>query len=216
MKFFSKCLGINRTFSLICCMFWIFSPAEGKTISEVMGSRVILHCRNKSINKLIQLTWKMNDVTLFSFTPLKPLHVSPEALSLNIRMSESESQLHTLIIERAQKSHTGNYTCETNTAAGPEEQTWELIITENVDVKKWKKLVIAVAVPCVCCLILIIALAILLRACKRRTETDIHSPTAEMQEQTEDIYENCLEAANRERRRYNQPYPYKARTHNMK
>lgn len=120
---------------VITGLWWKFSLSsenlltEGKTISEVMGSRVILHCRNKSINKLIQLTWKMNDVTLFSFTPLKPLHVSPEALSLNIRMSESESQLHTLIIERAQKSHTGNYTCETNTAAGPEEQTWELIIT---------------------------------------------------------------------------------------
>lgn len=32
-------------------------------------------------------------------------------------------------------------------------------------------------------------------------------------EQTEDIYENCLEAAVQERRGYNQPYHYKFRAH---
>lgn len=94
-----------------------------------MGSRVILRCQNKSISTLTQLTWKMNGAALFSFIPLTPLHISPEALSLNIRMSESESQLYALIIQTAQTSHTGNYTCETNSDAGAQEQKWELIIT---------------------------------------------------------------------------------------
>lgn len=210
MEDFSKYLGINRTFSLICCMFWIFSPAEGSTISEVVGSRVTLHC-NESSSKLHQLTWKMNTVTLFSFNLKKPLHVAAEAVRLN--MNTSDHQPYVLVIERVQKSHTGNYTCEKNTDTGVWEQSWELLITEYEEGTKENRdkiaIAVAVVVPCVCCLIFVIVLkSILKRANKYRAESSVHSPAAEM-EKTEDIYENCLE----QQRGHNKPRHYNPRTH---
>lgn len=107
----------------------MFPLTEGNTISEAVGSRVTLHCNNESISMLRQLTWKMKGVTLFSFNPQKPLHISEEAVRLNIHMSKSDNQLYALVIERVQESHTGNYTCETNTDTGVWERKWELIIT---------------------------------------------------------------------------------------
>lgn len=88
-----------------------------------MGTTLILRCNNLNI-MLNQLTWKKNGIALFSFIPKQPPHISPEAAHLNISMSE-----HTLIIESAHVSHTGNYTCETATDAGALEKKWELIIT---------------------------------------------------------------------------------------
>ncbi|XP_054470711.1 gap junction alpha-8 protein-like [Anoplopoma fimbria] len=208
MKDFCNYLGINWRISLICCMFWIFSPAEGNTISEVVGSKVILHCKKEPNDTLAQLTWKMNRVTLYSFTPKQPLHISQEAHRLNIQMVES--QLYELVIENVQKSHTGNYTCETTTDKRTQEQMWELLITERR--KAGNILVIAVAsmVPCVCCLIFILAWIILNRVRKQRAEN--HSPTAEMQETEEDIYENCLETNVSQQRGFNHPQCNKPRT----
>ncbi|KAA8588057.1 hypothetical protein FQN60_001251 [Etheostoma spectabile] len=130
MEAFCKYLGINRTFSLICYMFWIFSPAEGNTISQVVGSKVTLPCNYESNSTLVQLTWKMNKNILFSYKPKTALHNSTIALNLSISMSMSESQMFALVIERVQKSHTGNYTCDINTFKGIEDQRrWDLIIT---------------------------------------------------------------------------------------
>ncbi|KAM6979327.1 uncharacterized protein LKV04_014503 [Tautogolabrus adspersus] len=173
MENFYKYMGIRETFSLILYMFWIFSPAEGKSIDAEAGRTVNLPCNNKSIGSLTQLTWHMNEVQhLFSFIPQKAVHNSPEAQRLNMNMSDSESQLYGLVIERAQKSHTGSYTCKTTTATGVWEQKWELIITDPEEVKPWNKLVIAVAatVPCVCGLIFIIVLIIMLKVCKKGSE----------------------------------------------
>lgn len=210
MEDFCKYLGINKTVSLICCMFWIFSAAEGNSISTVVGSKVILRCKNGTNDMLTQLTWKMNKNLLFSFIPNQRLHENEEALPPKTNMSLSEGELYALVIERAEKSHTGNYTCEINTDKGSEEQKWELIITEHEESGNFNKLLIAVAVtvPCVCCLIFIIAFAILRRVCKRAGG---RSRSAEMQEREEDIYENCLET--NQRRGYNQPNHYKPRAH---
>ncbi|KAF1382651.1 hypothetical protein PFLUV_G00145980 [Perca fluviatilis] len=196
-----KYLGINRTCSLICCMFWIFSPAEGNTISQVVGTKVTLPCKNES--KLGQLTWKMNEDILFTYNPKIHLHKSSKALNLSISMSMSERQMYALVIERVQKSHTANYTCEISTSNGIESQRWELIITEREEAGHMDKLVIAVAavVPCVCLLTFALAFIILQRVCKKR---------AEDQEQEEDIYENCLEG---QRRGFNQPHHNKPWAH---
>ncbi|XP_073329652.1 uncharacterized protein [Pagrus major] len=211
MEYFSKYLGINRTLSLICCMFWMFSPADGAPVSEVVGNSVILTCGNNSNSMLTQLTWKKDGVTLFSLIPQTTIHVSKEAQELNINMSVSESLLYPLIIESVQTYHRGNYTCETNTDTGLSEEKWELIITEHVEGENWYMTVIAVAVPCVCCLIIIITLTILHGVHKRRERNSSHAPTAEMhQEKEEDIYENCLESR---QRGYNQPGHSKPRAH---
>ncbi|XP_078118182.1 uncharacterized protein LOC144525335 isoform X2 [Sander vitreus] len=187
MEDFCKYLGINRTFSLICCMFWIFSPAEGNTISQVVGTKVTLPCSQtvkQSNSSLVQLSWKMDKCILFTYKPKTPLHNYSIALNLSLSMSMSESQMFALVIERVQKSHTANYTCEINTYNGIENQRWELIITELEEAGNMDKLVIAVAavVPCVCCLTFALAFIILQRVCKR----------AEDKEEEEDIYENCL------------------------
>ncbi|XP_042350379.1 uncharacterized protein LOC121948909 isoform X2 [Plectropomus leopardus] len=213
MENFCKYLGFNGTFSLICCILWIFSPAEGKTISRVVGSRVILHCKNETKSTLSQLTWKMDKDILFTFNPSLPLYESSKAHNLTINMSLLESKQYALVIDRAHLSHTGNYTCEINTKELLEEQKWELIITEPVENGNSDKLMIAMAatVPCACCLIFIITLVILLKVHKR---AQAHSQTAEMvniKEREEDIYENCLET--NQRRGYNQRQHYKPRTH---
>ncbi|KAK5920932.1 hypothetical protein CgunFtcFv8_024681 [Champsocephalus gunnari] len=190
MEDFSKYLGINWTFFLTCCMFWIFSPAEGNNISREVGSPAILYCNISSNSTLNQLTWKMNTVLLFSFKPKESLHKTEEAKRLNINMSESRP--YALVIERVQKSHEGNYTCEISTVLGVDECKWELKITEEAVPGNLNKLMIvaAVVVPCVCCLILILALIILYRCHKQRAENC--SRTSEMQPE-EVIYENCLE-----------------------
>ncbi|XP_034741400.1 uncharacterized protein LOC117952901 [Etheostoma cragini] len=210
MEAFCKYLGVNRTFSLICYMFWIFPPAEGNTISQVVGSKVILPCNYKSNSTLVQLTWKMNDNILFTYKPKTALYNSTTALNLNISMSMSESQMSALVIERVQKSHTGNYTCDINTFKGIEDpRRWDLIITEHEEAGNVDKLLIAVAavVPCVCCLTFALAFIILQRVRKQRAEDPSH--IAEMQQkQEEDIYENCLEG---QQRGYNQPRYYKVR-----
>ncbi|XP_031725291.1 uncharacterized protein LOC116395494 [Anarrhichthys ocellatus] len=210
MEDFRNYLGIYWMFSVICCMFWIFSPAEGNTITGVVGSEVILPCKNESNSTLYQLIWKRNGTILFGFHPERPLHIGEEALRLNINMSESE--LYPLVIKSVQKSHTGNYTCDFNTEKRTHERKWELIIADPEFKKARNMLVIAVAsiVPCVCCLIFIIAWIILHRIRKQRAED--HSPTTEMQEKEEDIYENCLEIEVSQRRGYNQHHRYKHRT----
>lgn len=105
------------------------SLSEGyTTISRVVGSKVILHC-NKSLSTFLQLTWKMNEVNLYSFKPKEPLHIHNEAIGLNINMSLSESEHYALVMNKAQKSHTGNYTCESIAIEGAWEHTWELIVT---------------------------------------------------------------------------------------
>ncbi|XP_074515178.1 uncharacterized protein LOC141782551 isoform X1 [Sebastes fasciatus] len=205
MEDFCKHLGI-RMLSLICCMFWIFSTAEGNSITGVVGSKVILKCKNDSNGTINQLTWKRNGVLLIGFMPPSTLHRSPEAVRLNINMSKS--QLNTLVIERAQTSHTGNYTCEITKDEAVLGEKWELIIkdAENSD-QLW--IVVAVVVPCVCCLIFILALTILLRVRKRRAGDN--SPNADM-EREEDIYENCLETDVGQRRGHNQRYHCITRT----
>ncbi|KAK9537734.1 hypothetical protein VZT92_005325 [Zoarces viviparus] len=210
MEDFRNYLGIYWMFSVICCMFWIFSPAEGKTMSRVVGSTVILPCKNESNSTFNQLTWNRNGTKLFAFHPTRPLYIYEEALRLNINMSESE--LYPLVIESVQKSHTGNYTCEVQTDKRTEVRKWELIIADPELKKAGNMLVIAVAsaVPCVCCLIFILAWIILHRVRKQRAED--HSPTAAMQEKEEDIYENCLEIEASQRRGYNQHQRYKHRT----
>nr|XP_046261129.1 gap junction alpha-8 protein-like [Scatophagus argus] len=211
MKDFPKYLSISWTFALICCMFPIFSPAGGKTISAMVGSRVVLHCGNKSNITFSQLTWKMNGLTFLSLIPQKSFYIDPKAQNLTMNISESKSQMYALIIEKAQMFHTGNYTCEINTDAGPWEHKSELIITEfplNSEGENWNKLVIAAAVgvSCVCCLVFIIALTVLQRSCRHCAGTSIHSPTAEMQEQTEEIYENCLALDVNQQHGYNEPH----------
>ncbi|KAI9530310.1 hypothetical protein NQZ68_004327 [Dissostichus eleginoides] len=117
-------------------MFWIFSPADGNNISREVGSTAILPCDISSNSTLNQLTWKMNRVPLISFRPKESSHKSEEAKRLNINMSESDP--YALVIERVQKSHEGNYTCEISTVMGVEECKWELKITGTVLApRKW-------------------------------------------------------------------------------
>ncbi|KAM8855333.1 uncharacterized protein AB9W97_020264 [Spinachia spinachia] len=200
MENFCNYFYINGTFSIIRCMFWIFSLAEGSSISKAAGSTVVLPCGDESNGTLVQLTWKVNGATLFSFKPQQRLHTSNEAPHRNIKLTGSP--LNALLIENVQESHTGNYTCEINTDARARELKWELIITG-----KSENVLIAVAsvVPCVCCLIFILAWIILHRVRIQRKVDG--SPTAEMQEREEDIYENCLI----QQRRANPPHCYQQR-----
>ena len=71
----------------------------------------------------------MNGVLLISFRPTEAQYISEEAHSLKIKMSLLESQLYPLIIERVQRFHMGNYTCDTAMHIGLLEEKWELIIT---------------------------------------------------------------------------------------
>ena len=106
------------------------SLSEGyTTISQVVGSKVILHC-NESLSTFLQLTWKMNGVNLYSFRPQTPLYVNEEAVRLNKNMSLSESEQYVLVMDQVKKSHAGNYTCEVAISNGAWEYTWELIVTD--------------------------------------------------------------------------------------
>ncbi|KAM3606971.1 uncharacterized protein V6R79_000184 [Siganus canaliculatus] len=130
MKDYGKFLAVNIT----CCMLWIFSPtAEGTNITAVVGSRLTLRCDNRSVNPLTQLTWKKDGATLFTFKPDTALHTSNKSLSLNIKLSASESYPYTLILEQLYRNHTGKYTCEINTERGPEEeQQWNIAVTGQI------------------------------------------------------------------------------------
>lgn len=105
----------------------VFPNTERSTISREVGSRVILPCKTESNVTLVQLTWKTNGVTLFSFKPPGLLHSSNESTHRNINITDSPPKA--LLIENVQESHAGNYTCEFNTDARFQEQRWELIIT---------------------------------------------------------------------------------------
>ncbi|KAM9709824.1 uncharacterized protein ACNS7B_023989 isoform 2-T2 [Menidia menidia] len=193
----SRYLGIN---GMICCMFWMFSPSEEYLISKMAGSTVTLHCKNNTFDTLRHLTWTMNGKRLFSFSPKKENTTteSEDAIRLNIKMSDFKS-FCSLVIEKAQKYHTGNYTCETTTNSGVWQQDTELVITDEEAEYDYRLIAVAAAVPCVCLIIFIVVFVILRRA-RRQPEHRIQSPPAEMQQQprrqqqrTEEIYENCLE-----------------------
>ncbi|XP_030614058.1 uncharacterized protein LOC115800700 [Archocentrus centrarchus] len=207
MEDFSKYLGINRTLALICCILYTSLQADGNSIFQMTGNTVTLQCSNMSINCLIQVAWMRDGDNLFSFKLQRTSNSSqktldskwiqyPAAASLKVNMSTSESQLYALIIESAQKNHTGNYTCATTTDSGVFDQKWELIITEDVEAGNPHKTHVAAAVivPCVCFLIFIItALTILIGVCQQRSENTTRSPRATSGEQREHIYENPLE-----------------------
>ncbi|XP_040058191.2 uncharacterized protein LOC120834320 [Gasterosteus aculeatus] len=192
---------INWKFSIICCMSWISSLAERSTISREVGSRVILPCKTESNVTLVQLTWKTNGVTLFSFQPPDNLHISNESTHRNINITDSPPKA--LLIENVQESHAGNYTCEFNTNARFQEQRWELIITAPGKSENTLIITVASAVPCVCCLIFILAWIILHRV--RIQHAEGRSPPAEM-EREETIYENCLRIDVRQQGSHNHPH----------
>ncbi|XP_025759788.1 uncharacterized protein LOC109197494 [Oreochromis niloticus] len=167
---------------------WELVITEGNSTSRMVGSTVTLHCSNNTIGDLLQLTWRRNGTQLFSFKPQKALNSrsvtlssnqktsdsriirSPAAATLNLTMSTLESQLYPLIIESAQKSHTGNYTCEMTTDSGFFEQKWELVITDEAESSEIHDAT-AVIVRCVCFLVVTItALAIMRRVCKQRSK----------------------------------------------
>ncbi|XP_063356278.1 uncharacterized protein LOC134646337 [Pelmatolapia mariae] len=228
METISRYLDISQTFTLICCFSCIFLQTEGNSTSWMVGSTVTLHCSNNSISNLLQLTWRRNGTHLFSFKAQKTSNNSSVTLSsnqktsdsriirssaaaiLNLSMSTLKSQLYALIIERAQKSHEGNYTCETTTDSGVFEQKWELMITEDAEAGNPLKIhIAAIMVACVCFLIFIIcALTFLRQICKRQSENitqlTVTSP--------EHLYENPLELEARQRRFQNQVLPYTKRT----
>ncbi|XP_035762516.1 uncharacterized protein LOC102792257 [Neolamprologus brichardi] len=215
---FSRYLGINWTLTLIWCFFYIFLQAEAHRISQTAGSTVTLNCSNDSISNLTQLAWKMNGDILFTIRPDKTLNssskvrcvTSSKAESLKLNVSMLKSQLYALNITRAQRSHTGNYTCEFSASKGVGEKKWELIITEDAEAGNQLKIPLAVAVivPCTCFLIFLITIVIILRkVCKRHSRS--RSP-ASIMEQKEDIYENCLELENHRRSQIQvQPYKYR-------
>ncbi|XP_039861392.1 uncharacterized protein LOC120717446 isoform X1 [Simochromis diagramma] len=218
---FSRYLGINWTLTLIWCFFYIFLQAETHRISQTAGSTVTLNCSNDSIINLTQLSWKMNGEILFTIRTDKTLNsssndskvrfvTSSKAESLKLNMSMLKSQLYALTITRAQRWHTGNYTCEFSASKGVGEKKWELVITEDAEAGNQLKipLAIAVIVPCTCFLIFLITIVIIQRkVCKRRSRS--RSP-ASIMEQKEDIYENCLELENRRRSQIQvQPYKYR-------
>lgn len=225
---FSRYLGINWTLTLICCFFYIFLQAETHRISRTAGSTVTLNCSNDSISNLTQLAWKMNGDNLFiirsdgtsnsSCVSLKNSSKVPEAScaryptaeNLKLNVSMLKNQLYALTITRAQSSHTGNYTCEFSASKGIGEQKWELVITEDAEARKALNIPLAIViVPCTCFLIFLITIVIILRkVCKRRLRS--RSPNSIM-EQKEDIYENCLELENRQRRSQIQVQPYRYR-----
>ncbi|XP_047457018.1 uncharacterized protein LOC125017651 [Mugil cephalus] len=195
MEHFSRYLSINWTLTLIlCCIFQLLLPAEGN-ISEVAGSTVTLTCNNNSIGGLSLLKWTMNGVHLFSFTPQEKLFATEEAVRLNMNMSQLESELYALIIEKAQVDHRGNYTCETITNTGVWQQSWQLIITDEPGKFPVLMIAVAVGVPCVCFLIFVLVFILLRRLCLQRNN---YPPAVIMSvrqpAQREDIYENCLES----------------------
>ncbi|XP_029386005.1 cell surface glycoprotein CD200 receptor 1-B-like [Echeneis naucrates] len=186
-------LAIRWILLQIFCYVWIVS-SDGGTISKTVGSKGILHC-NKLNGTLNQLTWKINGSVLFSYKPQKDPYINKEAERLKINISVSEDEQLSLIIERVQKYHSGNYTCEVASSDGTLHWNWELLITEHEvhdEAEKWRMMIlVAVFVPCVCFLVSIISWAILRGCSRHREDRNQHATTGVMQ--SEDIYENCLE-----------------------
>ncbi|XP_005723677.1 fibroblast growth factor receptor 3-like isoform X2 [Pundamilia nyererei] len=192
--------------------------------SRMVGSTVTLHCTSNTTGDLLQLTWRRNGTQLFSFRPQKAsnsssvtLSRSPAAATLNLTMSTLESQSYALIIESAQKSHTGNYTCEITTDSGVIEQEWELVIIENAEAESSNKIskltTIAIIVPSLCFLIFILTAVIILRGvCKRRSQTITQPPRrlVSVREPTQPTYEN-LDFEGRQQCGQIQVHPYKYR-----
>ncbi|XP_028249239.1 uncharacterized protein LOC114426194 [Parambassis ranga] len=194
MEDFSRFLCITRTLTFMCCVFSVFSLSDVNIISQELGSTVTLHCNNRSLDKLNQLMWKRNGVRLFTYRPDEEKVDHNLEVRLKVNMSTLESQLYALIIENAQDSHTGNYTCEMSTRSGFWEQKWMLIITEKASNFQIPLTALAAVIPTVCILIFIITCN---NVCKRRAANVIRPPTAGKEET---IYENCLEiAANQQR-----------------
>ncbi|KAM4557925.1 uncharacterized protein PAE49_012965 isoform 2-T2 [Odontesthes bonariensis] len=166
--------------------------AEANKISKMTGSTVTLYCSNKSANTLSQLTWTMNGENLFTYMLQfnNSIHSSEKATSLNLE--KPNSNYSELTIARAQKYHAGNYTCETTTQTGIHQENWELVITEEPKNLEKNLIVVAVAVPCVC-FMTFISVFIILRCVRKQPENRTQSAPAEMQQQTEEVYENCLE-----------------------
>lgn len=195
---FLRCRCIN--FSVICSVFWAYWSAEAKTrITQPVGSKVTLNCCNTSIDTTSLAVWKMNGKQLFSLRNKgKNIITYNESVHLNLKISESEIQLYALIIENAQKSHQGNYTCETSTDQGLLEENWELIITEGDKGTGLMNIAVIAAVPSACFLIIISVLVIL----TIRKHRSINRSPAEIrqQKQTEEIYENHLEIQRRHAR----------------
>ncbi|XP_034430906.1 uncharacterized protein LOC117755325 isoform X1 [Hippoglossus hippoglossus] len=211
----STYLSINRTLFRICCIFWIVSPAEGNVIAKVVGSQVTLACNTSNIT-VQQLTWQLNSVTLISYRPEDmALFTSEEATNLKINMPLSGTELYSLVIDGVQRSHAGNYSCDIAALEGVRIHEWELVITEKKEGGKWRKqmhvIAVATTVLCVCCLIFIFTFTILRRVSDCRAE-DNSEPAPVTQEQTGDVYENCLEI-NVDRHRSCQPAHYKPRAH---
>ncbi|XP_030614828.1 uncharacterized protein LOC115801211 isoform X3 [Archocentrus centrarchus] len=216
MEDFSRYLGVNRTLAVIYCIVSVFLQADGNSISQTAGSTVTLQCSNMSINHFVQVAWAKDGDNLFSFMPQRTSNSSQKtsdskwiqslaAASLKVNMSTSESQLYALIIESAQKTHTGNYTCETTTDSGVFEQKWELLITADPH----KNYVAAVvAVPCF--LIFIITALIILRGVRKRRSQNLTQPPRRLQQQREPVYEN-LEIESHQRSVKIQIHPYKYR-----
>ncbi|XP_030614849.1 uncharacterized protein LOC115801229 [Archocentrus centrarchus] len=230
MEDLSRYLGFNKTLALICWFIFIFLQADGTRICKTAGSPVTLNCSNNLIISFTQLTWKRNGDNLFTFrsdgtsnSSCVTLNSSQKASNircvrshaaaiLNLNMSTSESQLYALIIESAQKTHTGNYSCETSMIEGILEQKWELIIDDDDEESEnpFKiHISAAVIIPCVCFLIIITVLIILTGVCKRCSQ-NTKSPSV-IKGQQEDIYENTLELEAHHRRSQIQVQPYKYR-----
>lgn len=63
--------------------------------------------------------------------------MSSKAESLKLNVSMLKSQLYALTITRAQRLHTGNYTCEFSASKGVGEKKWELVITGELLILKF-------------------------------------------------------------------------------
>ncbi|KAF6718999.1 hypothetical protein FQA47_023762 [Oryzias melastigma] len=188
---FSRNVGFSG--AIFCYITWTFCTADVTFISQPAGSTVILNC-NTSISDLTQLTWELNGEQLFAFSTLDngTLHENPAASRLNVRLNLNQStiQRYALIIERTNKSHSGNYTCETATGKGLINQKWELLITEEPENFQIYIIVAAVAVP-VCVLLLMVCVVTLRRSSKQKPKKIIRS--LRPKKQTEAVYENHLE-----------------------
>ncbi|KAG7215822.1 hypothetical protein INR49_021945, partial [Caranx melampygus] len=76
-------------------------------------------------------TSSMHPFTQDSFKPPSDLAMSNETRELGVNISLSGDELYALVIEKAQMSHTGNYSCQPTTPEGTKELKYELIITGN-------------------------------------------------------------------------------------
>ncbi|KAM9341933.1 uncharacterized protein KZ484_014615 isoform 2-T2 [Pholidichthys leucotaenia] len=193
MEGFSRCLDLNRTVTVVFSIIFSFLTAEANVISKTAGSRVTLPC-NTSDGSLTQVTWTMNGVLLLTFAPPRELHWTPRAKNMSLNMPLLKNQMYELVIDAAQKFHTGNYSCATiSSPGGVWEKHWELIITDKGDNWNIPVPIVATVVAAVS-VVFILTLVIACGICKRRAKNNTQSSTAEMhQEQPADIYENCLE-----------------------